>query len=331
MKPLESKLSSYLKSLSENDCSLEPSREEKNLPLYLREHYELREGKWLGRDYLLALEKPGWEMGSPKEYRNQTDQMRKLLGRPLVLVIPEITASVRNRLVDMRVPFIVPGTQLFIPEVWMELQEKYPGMSGAKNSKSFTPTAQLILLYHLQREKIDTLTGKELAERLGCTPAMISKCREEFEQKELCELVRVGKSIQMHFKTQGQALWEQALPYLSSPVQERHWIQSTQEKESFLDAGITALSKRSMLADDKILTIGLHRNRFNKDLKAGILQTCPDADQAIFKLEAWTYNPIPLSQNGQIDTLSLWLSLRDDPDERVQGQLTTILEDVEWQ
>jgi DNA-binding MarR family transcriptional regulator len=330
MKPLESKLASYLKSLSEKDFSLEPSQEEKNLPLYLGEHYELREVKWLGREVLLALEKPGWELGSPKEYRNQTEQIRKLLGRPLVLVIPEITASVRNRLVDMRIPFIVPGAQLFIPEVWMELQEKYPGMSGAKNSKSFTPTAQLMLLYHLQRGKIDNLTGKDLAKQLGCTPAMISKCREEFEQKELCELVRVGKSIQMHFKTQGRALWEKALPYLSSPVQERHWVQHTQENEK-LHAGITALSKRSMLADDKIPTICLHRNKFNKDLKAGILQTCPDADQAIFKLEAWTYNPMPLSRNGQIDTLSLWLSLRDDPDERVQGQLTTIFEDVEWQ
>lgn len=330
MKPLESKLASYLQALTEKDFSLEPSQEEKNLPLFLREHYTLRETKWLGRGYLLALEKQGWELGSPKEYRNQTDQMRKLLGRPLVLVIPEITASVRNRLVDMRVPFIVPGTQLFIPEVWMELQEKYPGMSGAKNSKSFTPTAQLMLLHHLQSGKIDTLTGKDLAKQLGCTAAMISKCREEFEQKELCELVRVGKTIQMNFTLPSKDLWQQALPYLSSPVQERHWIQHTQENESLLDAGITALSKRSMLADDKIRTYCLHRNKFSKDLKTGMLQTCPDADQAIFKLEAWTYNPNALSRNGQIDTLSLWLSLRDDPDERVQGELHSILEDVEW-
>lgn len=306
------------------------SLEEKNLPLFLREHYELREVKWLGRVYLLALEKPGWELGSPKEYRNQAEQMRKLLGSPPVLVIPAITASVRNRLVDMRVPFIVPGTQLFIPEVWMELQNKYPGMSGSKDAKTFTPTAQLMLLYHLQRESIESLAGKALAERLGCTAAMISKCREEFEQKELCELVRVGKSIHMQFQTRGRALWEQALPYLSSPVQERHWVQHTQENKP-LYAGITALSERSMLADDRIPTICLHRNRFNKDLKAGTLQTCPDADQAQFKLEVWTYNPKVLSRHGHIDTLSLWLSLRVDPDERVQGQLANLQEDIEWQ
>jgi biotin operon repressor len=331
MKDLSAKLSDYLNSLSEYDFSLVSSVEGKKLPLFLREHYALYDGSWMGKTYLMALEKMDWDPGTPKEYRSQMEQIQALVKRPVVLVLPSLTASVRNRLAGMRIPFIVPGTQLFLPEVWMDLSEKYPGLPNGDRSKRFPPTAQLMLLYHLQHEKIDTLNGKELAKRLGCTSAMVSKCRDAFEQAGLCTLERAGKALHMRFQYQGPALWEMALPYLSNPVQERHWVQSQPDHDRMLKAGISALSEQTLLADDRLPTFCMPRSTWNPLLKQGQLQICPDADQALFGLEIWSYDPWRLCHDKHIDTLSLWLSLRDDPDERVQSALHEIRENVKWQ
>jgi hypothetical protein len=37
-----------------------------------------------------------------------------------------------------------------------------------------------------------------------------------------------------------------------------------------------------------------------------------------------------LAEKGRVDALSLYLTLRDSPDERVQQQLETLLEAVPW-
>jgi len=47
-------------------------------------------------------------------------------------------------------------------------------------------------------------------------------------------------------------------------------------------------------------------------------------------IEVWSYDPATLSQDGIVDPLSLFLSLRDDPDERVQGALRRMLEGLPW-
>ncbi len=330
MKDLSTKLSDYLNSLSHNDLSVTPSTEGARLPLFLREHYALYDVAWMGRTYLMALEKSDWDPGTPKEYRSQMEQIRALVNRPVVLVLPSLTASVRNRLAGMRIPFIVPGTQLFLPEVWMDLSEKYPGLPDGNRSKRFPPTAQLMLLYHLQHEKIESFNGQELAKRLGCTSAMVSKCRDAFEQAGLCTLERTGKALHMRFLRQGRELWEMALPYLSSPVQERLWVKSRPDDTGMLKAGISALSEQTLLADDRLPTFCMPRSKSIPLLKQGQLQTCPDADQALFCLETWSYDPWRLRHDTRIDSLSLWLSLRDDPDERVQSALNEILEHVKW-
>jgi hypothetical protein len=48
------------------------------------------------------------------------------------------------------------------------------------------------------------------------------------------------------------------------------------------------------------------------------------------QVELWTYRPEMLAKNGIVDQLSLYLSLREDPDERVSDALETMLEKFPW-
>lgn len=46
------------------------------------------------------------------------------------------------------------------------------------------------------------------------------------------------------------------------------------------------------------------------------------------KIEIWRYDPRPLAMNGRIDPLSLYMSLKDSPDARIQIALANLLEKV---
>ena len=77
---------------------------------------------------------------------------------------------------------------------------------------------------------------------------------------------------------------------------------------------------------------------------SGEVMVAPDLDKAISTVELWNYNPKFVNStdtdtqagNGElkrsqlVDKLSLYLSMKDDPDERVQGELKKMMESVLW-
>ena len=60
------------------------------------------------------------------------------------------------------------------------------------------------------------------------------------------------------------------------------------------------------------------------------LKTCAYEDDATIVLEGWSYRPERLSAGPMVDELSLYLSLKEDPDERVQIALTSLMERRAW-
>jgi hypothetical protein len=57
---------------------------------------------------------------------------------------------------------------------------------------------------------------------------------------------------------------------------------------------------------------------------------CPSRDEADAAVELWVYDPCILAAAGRADRLSLYLSLHDEQDERVQAALAELLKGVEW-
>ena len=49
-----------------------------------------------------------------------------------------------------------------------------------------------------------------------------------------------------------------------------------------------------------------------------------------FEIELWKYAPALFAQDGTVDRLSLYLSLKDSADERVQSALDVLLGEMEW-
>ena len=56
----------------------------------------------------------------------------------------------------------------------------------------------------------------------------------------------------------------------------------------------------------------------------------PSDDPDAVELEMWSYPPKQLSDGELVDRLSLYLSLKDSQDERVEAALEELLEKIAW-
>lgn len=48
------------------------------------------------------------------------------------------------------------------------------------------------------------------------------------------------------------------------------------------------------------------------------------------RLEVWSYSPKQFGKKGVVDRFSLFLSIQEHNDERVQSALSAMMEQVEW-
>jgi len=299
--------------------------EQSRLPLFLREGYRLCQTKIFGQNCLLAVEKDNREPRSPGEYAAHAKILSGKLGQPVTLVIPRATSSTRNRMVRAGTPFIVPGSQLFMPFLMADLRERFTA-PGPDTGQPFTPAAQCILIYHLLRQSLQGLPLREIAKLTGYSAMMVTRVKDEWESNALCQTTKVARSVVIEFTATGRELWDKALLLFTSPAKKSHWIRWSHPAPAALVAGYTALSRSTMMEDDPVPTWAVHRDPFRSLLKKGAFHLADTPEEANARLEEWSYSPALLSNGPTVDPLSLFLTLRGDPDDRVQQQLQTVLD-----
>lgn len=328
MQTLEQHLSDYLEPITGRVPVYQETPSQARLPLFLRERYQLRRLRLFDRDCLLALERPGWETASPAEYAAHIEAMNAQLSERVTLVIPRVASYARNRMVQAGTPFIVPGSQLFMPFMAVDLREHFTAPKP-EAGQTLTPAAQFMLLYHLLRKPLQGLPLLQIGKLTGYTGMTVTKVKDEWETNGLCQTVRVGRSVVAEFSAKGRKLWHLAEKLMSSPVKKSNWVgwkDWEKARSPGLAAGYTALSMTTMTEDDPIPTRALPQPAYRKMLMNGIFQTVSGPEAANVRVEAWTYDPRLLSDGPCVDPLSLVLSLRDDDDDRVQQQLQTLLD-----
>jgi hypothetical protein len=159
---------------------------------------------------------------------------------------------------------------------------------------------------------------------------MLSKVKDELQEAGICEVKRIGRSMTLKFPASSRAIWDIAQDRLTSPVKKMRWVQWETPGYPALLAGISALSTRTMLANDRLPTYAVGPRMLETYLDQSTLIECPDKEQATARIEVWSYEPKLLGDNESVDPLSLYLSLRYSADERVQQQLELLMEGVKW-
>jgi len=306
-----------------------PSRAVAGVPVFLASLYDFCETMLFGRRVVLAIAKDHGDGFTPSEYAQHAEQIRNAVNEIVAMVLPHTAAYDRKRLIKNGVAFLVPGRQMFLPQLLVDLREHFPRRKQPAGDKLSYP-AQAVVLYHLLCGPVEDASLRDLAKTLRYSPMTLSNATNELTVCRFCTAVTTGRKRTLHFNKQGRKLWRAALPLLRSPVKVRRWVRGIAGDAGFLAAGISALSAYSDIGDDPLPTYAVRDNVYRKKLEAGELVECHGPDEAEACMELWHYAPELLGRQGRVDPLSLCLSLQDSPDERVSKALRTVEEGVQW-
>lgn len=306
------------------------------LPLFIREMYHFFETSLFEMEILLAEYKDD-DNFTVGQVEKQLTIINKALNKKVVLLMPEITSFNRKRLIDKGINFIVPGRQLFLPDIFIDLRENFTPVRSRRRREMLQPSAQLILLYHLlhKNDPLDQAMLKELAQKFSYTQTAITKAINDLEYHELIRL-HGSKSKFIEFKLDRRGLWEKLIEdeIYVNPVLKRVYTDDFPDELKLLRSNVSALAEYTDLNPGRIHFFALDKVKFYSLRKENRLNDLNENDGSIC-LEIWKYDPLKLAKgdsndNLVVDPLSLYLSLKESKDERIEMELEKLLNGYVW-
>jgi len=299
------------------------------LPVYLGRGWQLWMTRLFEREVVLAMPRGSTTTSLARLVKDRL-ALASSLACEVIPVIPGIRSYERRELIQKRIPFIVPGRQLFLPMFLADFRETFSVPVQAKVG-AMSWIAQLIVLRHLLNGDVAESHLMQVAETLGYTAMAVTHGVRELVSLELCTTVPQGRAKTIQFHHDSDALWERALRHMRSPAGRRYPVAAAQGLlTDSLDAGLTALSAKTSLAYNGPPVVALANRELKQLLSNSHLETRAHEEDAEFVLEGWAYRPQLLSNGSSVDELSLYLSLKDDPDERIQMALSELMEQRKW-
>jgi len=305
------------------------------LPLYIKEGYDWE---------LMKLENHLFIIFSPKEEEQfstiQIEKHREIifdkLDLPTILCLDHLAAYNRKRLIEKKIAFVVPNKQLYIPEFLLDIRET--GFQRKKETKQLTPTAQLVLLLFIldkyNRKQLESLAFNELAKVVSVKPMEITRAMTNLQELDLIT-IKGEKDKYISFSMERHELWSFAVNenILINPVIKKVYVDDL-PNEAVLKSNTSALPEYTDMNPSKQKFYALEKNKYYQLKRENELST-PNPLEGRFCLEIWKYNPYLLSEvveheESIVDPLSLYLSLNDEHDERIEMALDQIIEKYTW-
>lgn len=326
-KKLLRELQYYLTDTISLPIECHPWNADSSLPQYLREQYRFFSMEAMGFHGILMTDTKGDEQ-SPTVTGKHLAQVRSRLNRDVVYVRQTMSSHNRKRLIEHQIPFIVPGVHLYLPMLWVDLRErlKRPQVKRVLCS----PATQALILHVLWRPTPDTLIPSQIAKTLGYSAMTMTRVFNELEAAGVGDYTAVGKERQLRFPTTGKRLWEQTRPYLSTPVKRRLYANPNGKPLGGLPAGQSALAFYTAIAEPNLDSVALSLNNWNAWSRANAPTVLPFPEPGAIEIELWKYRPETFANGTSVDRLSLYLSLKDSVDDRVQIALDELMEGMPW-
>jgi DNA-binding MarR family transcriptional regulator len=294
------------------------------LPHLLRAAYDFSQMALLNQTFLLLL-KTGEDAFSPATLAKHLSWLAENTGFRGIFGALSLESFTRKRLIEHKIPFIVPGNQLYLPDLGIDLRERFRKQKARTDMLS-APAQAVLLARLLRKPPVKDWTATSLAGCLNTTKMSMSRAIDDLEAKGFIHILPQGRQKFIKFTAQGRALWEKALPALASPVYKRVYLEKIELSDLTL-AGISALSKLSMITADARQVYAISRAGWER-LRPSV--TTVPIPEAPVELELWRYDPTLFSSNKTVDTLSLVLSFAGEKDERIEQALRRMLKEFQW-
>jgi len=262
------------------------------------------------------------EVITPTKYKRITEQVENIVGMPVAILLDDSLIYVqRERFINQGVYFIVSDKYAFLPSLIVNAQVR----KKAKLDR-LTPAAQYLLLYYLSVENAkDKFTIKEMEGIIPYNYVAVARAAANLEDCELCQ-TEIDNTRTKHIRFVGdkRELWEKSQRYLFSPVKKILYSDSKPEG-NYSVSGINALSHYSHLNPEEYETVAIWEKSFS------LIDGQYNEIEGLYKIEVWKYPTfMPNQENGFVDKLSLFLTMKNEPDPRIEKELEIMIENMKW-
>lgn len=286
-----------------------------NLWLGLLAEFAIYQFQLKSQDLLLLAAKSS-DKYSPTQYKNIAHRIEIATSMSAVFYFDNMRTYERDRLVDKEVYFVVNSKFAFVPTLLANRR-----LSKTEIPTMLLPSSQYLLLSYLQGKINDTIILKEIEDIILYKYPTLAKSAQQLAALGFAKFDFSGSGTKtLQFTKNKQDLWEKALPHLSSPIKKFGY--TNEVICNGLIGGVDALSHYSMLAGEDIPTrvLSIEEGKiFAKDISS---------IEDLQRIEIWKYPAI--ANDGYVDKLSLYLSLREDKDPRVEKELETMISEMPW-
>lgn len=223
-------------------------------------------------------------------------------------------------MISAHIPFVVPEKQIYLPFIGIALQNRFS--TESVKTEQLQPSAQVLFFYYLYQKK-NQIYMSDAGKKLGFSAMTVTRAVRQLEQTTFFTTEKDGVQKKMTGKYTARELYDKMKPYLISPVRKTIYVDKQAPLPSMRIAGMSALSQMSMINPPDFFCYAVNGK------KAALTGTdiLMDASAQV-KVELWKYDPDILSGSDAVDPLSLAVSLKDDPDERIEEAVEMLINNI---
>ena len=303
------------------------------LPYHLQDEFELHELTGADRTILLAINRRK-KRPTPSALRERLNKLKTAASRPVIYVTGDLASYERKRLIEQKVPFMVPGNQLYLPDLGIDLRE-YFRQPPKEPLDGFSPATQALLLRALLSQSTQTeWNPAAMAKAVGYTVMTVSRVVNELVSAGVARLDQRWRTRWLLMDRNPAETWELIRPRLRTPIKRQFWARmptAIDPKDTPL-AGLSALAHYTQLAEPAMPVYAVGVERLRSPSFKNVEQT-PEPRPGGCQLQVWSYAPILSAKSHDkkpVDPLSLSLSFPETGDERIELALEELKERFPW-
>lgn len=315
-------LEHYLGKTLHDRIRLKAFKDAVRLPAFLEHIYNFFEAGIVGRRCVILAARD--KVATPSDIAKHVSLVRAKVDAIIAFAASSLTAHNRSRLIDQGIAFVIPGNQLYIPELAVDLREHFRA-TKPRHAEGLSPAAQAVLFDHILQRDPYVTTPSAIAERLRYSAMSIGRAFDDLVAFQLAKTERLGRERHLVFNAEGRKLLKLANTFLRSPVRTVKYIRHLPAATNLKRAGESALAELTDLSQPQTDTYAVAASEWTSIARTfGLIEV--DDYETDVAVETWSYDPAGLSSGPIVDPLSLYAQFSDHRDERISMAAEKLLE-----
>jgi len=306
------------------------------LPLFLLGVFTFYHAVLDGHDCTVLYMKEG-QLPRVDALIQQVGRIQDKLGHKVIVWMNDASAYQRKKLVERRLNFVVPYQQLYLPDFYIDVR---PSVRESPRADILQPLAQQILIAHLldrtwhgsrlENAMFDIGPFQKLAADLGTNAMAITRAATNLKDLKICDVMGTKRKF-IRFTKGRNELWNELndRKLWINPVLKSLYVDTRPEGRTVRQGGETGLSLYTDLNPPQVPILAMDKSEYYHQRQYEHWnESQPEGN---FLLQVWHYNPAHWQNNEQaVDPISLYLTLKDTRDERLEMELSKLLNEKLW-